>query len=82
MVSNGKHENTIAARYERLRAKADEQTREAGQWPPRKGPKSGLTITERYVRFQGKAAQELLDAADREFIAALLAPTGKRRPGR
>ena len=54
MVSNGKHANTIAARYERLRARADEEAREAGQWPPRKGPKSGLTINERYERLQAK----------------------------
>jgi hypothetical protein len=79
MVSNGKHANTIAARYERLRARADEEAREAGQWPRRKGPKSGLTITERYERLQAKARQEGLDAADWQFIAALLMPTGKRR---
>jgi hypothetical protein len=79
MVSNGKHENTIAARYERLRAKADEQTREAGQWPPRKAPKSSLPITDHYERLQSKARLERLDPADRQFIAALLAPTSKRR---
>jgi hypothetical protein len=75
MVSNGKHENTIAARYERLRAKADEQTREAGQWPPRKAPKSSLPITDHYERLQSKARLERLDPADRQFIAALLTPT-------
>ena len=79
MVSNGKHANTIAARYQRLRAKADEEAREAGQWPPRKGPKSGLTINERYERLQAKARKEGVDAADWQFIAALLMPTGKRR---
>jgi hypothetical protein len=82
MVSNGKHANTIAARYERLRARADEEAREAGQWPRRKGPKSGLTIIERYERLQAKARQEGLDAAGWQFIAALLMPTSKRRSRR
>jgi hypothetical protein len=76
MVSNGKNVNTIAARYERLRAKADEEAREAGQWPRRK---SSLPITDHYERLQSKARLERLDPADRQFIAALLTPTGKRR---
>ena len=80
MVWNGKHENTIAARYERLRAKADAEG--VGQWPRRKGTNSGLTITERYERLQANARQEGVGAADWQFIAALLMPTGKRRRGR
>jgi hypothetical protein len=79
MVSNGKHANTIAARYERLRAKADEEAREAGQWPRRKGPQSILPITDHYERLQSKVRLERLGPADRQFIAALLTPTGKRR---
>src|SRR5438105_3432697 len=80
MVSTGKPANTIAERYARLRAKADEEAREAGHWPRRKGPESvGPTIAERYARLRAKADQERLDAAGLEWITALLTPTGKRR---
>jgi len=82
MVPNGRYANTIAARYERLRAKADEEARDAGQWLRRGHLQSILPIGEHYERLLAKARLEHLDEADRQFVAALLMPTGKRRRGR
>jgi hypothetical protein len=79
MLSNGKHANTIAARYERLRAKADEEARKAGQWPRRKGSHCSLPIADHYKRLQSKPRLEHLGPADWQFIAALLTPPRKRR---
>jgi hypothetical protein len=83
-VSTGKSQNTIAARYARLRAKAEEEAREAGQWPQRKGnPKSAgptiLTMPERFARLKAKFDHERLHTAGRQWIMALLLATGKRR---
>ncbi len=84
MVSNGKHGNTIAARYERLRIKAEAEARQAGQWQRRKGAKviqqiNRRTIAQRYAQLKAKADQEGLDARGLEWVLALLTPTGKRR---